>query len=58
MPFEQTGGAQATEETFICCHHWVIEPANGRYSRGECRNCKEVRFFENSIYASTEEDAE
>ena len=32
-----------------CRHHWIIEPANGRISWGECRNCNEVRQFENSI---------
>ncbi len=38
------------EEPPICRHHWVIEPANGRQSHGECQNCHEVRAFENSIY--------
>ena len=50
MVLEQTQGALALEEAPACQHHWVIEPANGRYSRGECRNCREVRAFENSIH--------
>ena len=32
-----------------CCHHWVIEPANGPISRGVCRHCNESREFKNSI---------
>jgi len=34
-----------------CRHHWVIEPPNGPFSRGECRVCREVRQFKNSIDA-------
>ena len=44
----------ALEDAPVCCHHWVIEPANGRYSQGECRNCHEVKSFENSIYEGSE----
>ena len=51
MVLEQASPApSAMEEAPACRHHWVIEPANGRYSRGECRNCHEERAFENSIY--------
>ena len=32
-----------------CCHHWVIQPANGPVSRGECQNCGEEREFRNSV---------
>ncbi|MFQ6026887.1 MAG: hypothetical protein ACE5Q6_05155 [Dehalococcoidia bacterium] len=32
-----------------CCHHWMIEPANGPLSRGKCRHCNEVRMFENTV---------
>ena len=42
----------------VCRHHWIIESANGRYSRGECLKCHEVRAFENSIYEGPEPDAE
>ena len=58
MVMEQTQAAAAVEEAPVCRHHWVIEPANGRVSRGECRNCHEVRSFENSIYSSGDDDAE
>ena len=33
----------------ICCHHWVIEPAEGPTSLGVCRKCSESREFRNSI---------
>ena len=42
------------EEAPVCRHHWIIEPANGRHSRGDCQNCHEVRAFENSIYEAPE----
>ena len=32
-----------------CCHHWIIEPANGRVSWGKCQVCQEVKEFQNSI---------
>ena len=56
MVLEQGQGAVALEEAPVCRHHWVIEPANGRYSRGKCRNCQEVRSFENSIYSSSDDE--
>ena len=58
MVLKQAQGALAVEDAPTCRHHWVIEPANGRYSRGECRNCQEVRTFENSIYIGGEDDEE
>ena len=33
------------EEAPVCRHHWIIEPANGRHSQGECQNCHKVRTF-------------
>ena len=39
-----------------CCHHWVIEPANGPISLGVCRKCSESREFRNSI-VDVERDA-
>ena len=48
----------ALEDAPVCCHHWVIEPANGRYSRGECRNCHEIKSFENSIHEGSEPASE
>ena len=56
MVLEQAPGALAVKEAPACRHHWVIEPANGRYSRGECRNCHEARTFENSFYIEGEDD--
>ena len=32
-----------------CCHHWVIQPADGPESRGVCRVCGEVRAFKNYV---------
>lgn len=32
-----------------CAHYWVIEPANGPESQGECQVCGEVRGFKNFI---------
>ena len=32
-----------------CRHHWVIEPAIGRVSQGQCQNCGEVREFQNFL---------
>ena len=46
------------EEAPACRHHWVIEPANGRYSQGECRKCHAVRAFENSIRDPGEAESE
>ena len=39
--------AEQTEPT--CRHHWVIEPANGPVSWGECQICHEGKEFRNSI---------
>ena len=58
MVLEQVEGTLALEEAPVCRHHWVIEPANGRHSRGECRKCHEVRAFENSLYAGADDEAE
>lgn len=30
-------------------HHWIIEPANGRKSRGVCRDCPATKEFWNSL---------
>ena len=34
---------------FGCCHHWVIQPADGPLSEGACQNCGEVRTFTNYV---------
>ena len=33
-----------------CCHHWIIETANGPVSRGVCRYCLVSREFKNSVF--------
>ena len=33
-----------------CCHHWIIEMANGPISRGVCQNCFESRECKNSVF--------
>ena len=54
---EPTRAASAEESPSACCHHWIIEPANGPISRGVCRTCLEVREFKNSI-AGMERDVQ
>ncbi|MDP2632654.1 MAG: hypothetical protein Q8P25_02940 [Candidatus Curtissbacteria bacterium] len=36
----------AIKDTF-CQHHWIIETPQGVTSSGECKNCHEVREFQN-----------
>lgn len=38
-----------TQIELLCRHHWIIEPANGPVSKGECRYCRETREFQNSV---------
>ena len=33
----------------VCAHHWVIQPANGPESQGECQACGEIRRFKNYV---------
>ena len=35
--------------TQTCCHHWMIQNADGPISLGVCKNCSETREFKNSI---------
>ena len=59
MVLETTQDAPvAVEEAPVCRHHWIIEPANGRRSMGQCRNCHEVKAFVNSIYEGSEKESE
>ena len=58
MVLEQAQGVLTLEEAPVCRHHWVIEPAQGRYSTGECRNCHQVKAFENSIYSGVDSEEE
>ena len=32
-----------------CCHHWMIQPADGPVSLGVCQKCLEAREFKNYI---------
>lgn len=32
-----------------CCHHWIIQPAEGPLSLGVCRVCGENREFRNYL---------
>ena len=41
--------AQAPVTRPTCCHHWMIEQANGPVSLGFCQFCFETREFKNSI---------
>ena len=33
-----------------CVHHWEIATANGPVSVGTCKNCKETKEFNNSMF--------
>ena len=35
--------------TQTCCHHWIIQPADGPVSSGVCQLCFETREFKNSL---------
>jgi hypothetical protein len=36
-----------------CCHHWVIQPADGPVSIGLCQVCGETREFKNYVESAT-----
>ena len=36
-----------------CCHHWVIQPADGPISSGSCQVCGEIREFKNYVESAT-----
>ena len=40
----------------MCAHYWIIEPANGPVSQGQCQNCLEVRDFKNFVDAYHQDD--
>ena len=40
----------------VCAHYWIIEPANGPVSQGQCQNCSEVRDFKNFVDAYHQDD--
>ena len=41
------------ETTNSCCHHWVIQPADGPISSGSCQVCGEIREFKNYVESAT-----
>ncbi len=43
----------AAESTGGCCHHWVIQPADGPISIGTCQVCGETREFKNYVESAT-----
>jgi len=42
-----TGEQDENKES--CRHHWVIQPASGPVSLGECQFCWEAREFKNYV---------
>ena len=49
-PEEETNAVETTPE---CCHHWVIQPADGPISTGSCQVCGETREFKNYVESAT-----
>lgn len=49
----QTSDPQNLSE---CSHHWVIQPATGPMSQGNCTTCGASKQFQNYIEASTWRD--
>lgn len=43
----------AAETTPGCCHHWVIQAADGPVSIGSCQVCGETREFKNYVESAT-----
>ena len=41
--------AQPQEKQSTCCHHWIIETADGPVSLGYCQFCFETKEFKNSV---------
>ena len=39
----------ADRSPLSCCHHWVIQPAEGPLSTGVCRTCGAEREFKNYV---------
>ena len=57
---QRTTIAHTTEEEISdattavgCCHHWVIQPADGPISNGSCQVCGETREFKNYVESAT-----
>lgn len=41
--------AASTKPESTCCHHWIIETADGPVSLGYCQLCFETKEFKNSL---------
>ena len=48
--------ASLVDSGSVCAHYWVIEPANGPVSQGQCQNCMEVRDFKNFVDSYHKDD--
>jgi hypothetical protein len=47
----------AIKDTQVPClegqqHHWVIDIADGPFSKGKCQRCEKEEMFENSLAVS------
>ena len=50
-----TSTAHTTKQSRgACVHHWVIEEAKKTTSIGECKNCHEVKEFNNYVESRSE----
>ena len=45
----QSPEISSTGEKATCCHHWIIETADGPVSLGYCQFCFETKEFKNSL---------
>ena len=45
----EEGSITENLEVSQCCHHWVIEPAEGPLSEGVCQKCGLVKTFSNYV---------
>jgi hypothetical protein len=43
----------STPAVAACCHHWVIQSADGPVSNGSCQICGEIREFKNYVESAT-----
>jgi len=34
--------------TVTCTHYWILPSPNGKITVGKCRNCKEIKEFNNT----------
>ena len=48
-----TPETESDDDAPVCCHHWVIQPADGPVSNGLCQVCGETREFKNYVESAT-----